>query len=108
LSATLPASRRRELLAAYAGDRAEADVVGEAAAAEAYPLLTAVASGGTVQARHPRGSARETAVRVERLADDPGVLADRLESELSDGGCVLVIRNTVRRVLETARVLRDR
>ncbi|MEU9594196.1 hypothetical protein AB0D84_31375 [Streptomyces sp. NPDC048193] len=45
---------------------------------------------------------------MERLTDDLDVLADRLESELADGGCVLVIRNTVKRVLETARALRDR
>ncbi|NEC27314.1 CRISPR-associated helicase Cas3' [Streptomyces sp. SID8111] len=108
LSATLPASRRRELLAAYAGDRAGEGDVAKAASEAAYPLLTAVAPGGTLKVRRPRASARETAVQVERLDDDPGVLADRLEGELADGGCVLVIRNTVRRVLETARALRER
>ncbi|AQS66878.1 CRISPR-associated helicase Cas3' [Streptomyces pactum] len=108
LSATLPASRRRELVAAYSG-RNEA-VAGEtgAAAADAYPLLTAVAPGGGPLVRRPQASARSSEVRVEPLADGLDVLADRLENELIDGGCVLVIRNTVRRVLETARALRDR
>ncbi|MEU0331811.1 CRISPR-associated helicase Cas3' [Streptomyces sp. NPDC006193] len=105
LSATLPASRRRELLAAYSG-RADADA--DTAAPDAYPLLTAVAPGGAPSSRRPQASARSTAVCLERLDDGLDVLSDRLESELADGGCALVIRNTVRRVLETARVLRDR
>ncbi|MFE1028328.1 CRISPR-associated helicase Cas3' [Streptomyces sp. NPDC058818] len=109
LSATLPASRRRELVAAYSGrDDAVTPGETEAAPSDAYPLLTAVAPGGVPLVRRPRVSARLSEVRVERLADGLDVLADRLERELTDGGCVLVIRNTVRRVLETARALRDR
>ncbi|MET7456275.1 CRISPR-associated helicase Cas3' [Streptomyces sp. NPDC005574] len=106
LSATLPAPRRRQLVEAYAGvsgiqaDSAPADGV--------YPLLTAVVPGGRPMVRHPAASARRTDVQVERLQDGLGVLADRLETELADGGCVLVVRNTVKRVLETARVLRER
>jgi CRISPR-associated endonuclease/helicase Cas3 len=107
LSATLPASRRRELVEAYAG-RAEAAGLEETTSSEAYPLLTAVVPGGAPVVRRPQASARSTTVQVERLADDLDVLSDRLESELADGGCVLVIRNTVKRVLETARTLRDR
>jgi CRISPR-associated endonuclease/helicase Cas3 len=106
LSATLPAGRRCQLVEAYAGaaDGQSAAVAGESA----YPLLTAVAAGGTPVVRRPAASARTTDVHLERLGDGPEVLADRLEAELVDGGCVLVVRNTVRRVLETARVLRDR
>ncbi|MFF5256945.1 CRISPR-associated helicase Cas3' [Streptomyces leeuwenhoekii] len=109
LSATLPAARRRELLQAYAGDGAGA-AAGEGVEVEAgaYPLLTAVVPGGAPVERCPQASGRATDVEVERLADDMGVLADRLEEELAGGGCVLVVRNTVKRVLETARVLRDR
>ncbi|WCN07359.1 CRISPR-associated helicase Cas3' (plasmid) [Streptomyces sp. M92] len=109
LSATLPASRRRELVAAYSR-RDEAVSLGgtQAAVPDAYPLLTAVAPGGVPMVRSPQASARSSQVRLERLADGLDVLADRLESELADGGCVLVIRNTVKRVLETARALRDR
>ncbi|WP_077801131.1 CRISPR-associated helicase/endonuclease Cas3 [Streptomyces sp. JHA26] len=112
LSATLPASRRRELVEAYSG-RTGAAASGDAAApdgtaTDAYPLLTAVCPGGVPLVRRPQASARSVQVRVERLTDDPDVLADRLESELTDGGCVLVIRNTVKRVLETARALRAR
>ncbi|MET9778494.1 CRISPR-associated helicase Cas3' [Streptomyces sp. NPDC006367] len=122
LSATLPAARRRELVEAYAG-RTEAgtsapgtsgdvpatdEIATDGIATDAYPLLTAVSPGGVPLVRRPQASARSTQVRVERLADGLDVLADRLESELADGGCVLVIRNTVKRVLETARALRDR
>ncbi|WP_158679206.1 CRISPR-associated helicase Cas3' [Streptomyces sp. Tu 6176] len=105
LSATLPASRRRELVQAYSG---RADAEPETAASDVYPLLTAVAPGGTALCRRPQASARSTAVCLERLDDGPDSLGDRLEQELADGGCALVIRNTVRRVLETARALRDR
>ncbi|WP_282701207.1 CRISPR-associated helicase Cas3' [Streptomyces sp. CC219B] len=108
LSATLPASRRRELVAAYSGRADTVVAPGAPAERDAYPLLTAVPPGGDSLVRRPQVSARSTVVKVEHLADDLDILADRLESELTDGGCVLVIRNTVGRVLETARVLRDR
>ncbi len=106
LSATLPAGRRGELVEAYAGQRE----VGAAAvrSAEGYPLVTAVdqARPAVVEVVAPSG--RRTDVRVESLGDDLAELADRLEHELVDGGCALVVRNTVGRVLETARILRDR
>ncbi|GHE24064.1 CRISPR-associated helicase/endonuclease Cas3 [Streptomyces capillispiralis] len=109
LSATLPASRRRELVEAYAGvGRSGTADLEDTTSSNAYPLLTAVVPGGVPVARRPQASARSTTVQVECLADDLGLLADRLESELADGGCVLVIRNTVKRVLETAHALRDR
>ncbi|CAL9311665.1 CRISPR-associated helicase Cas3' [Streptomyces sp. SudanB25_2051] len=111
LSATLPAARRRELVAAYAGSRDAAtsgSLLADDAASTAYPLLTAVAPGGTPLVRRPTASARSTDVQVERLADDVDLLADRLDAELTDGGCALVVRNTVKRVLETARALRAR
>ncbi len=109
LSATLPADRRRELTEAYAGK-----AIGEAAAfdavarADEYPLLTAATPGGAPVMRRPAASARGTDVELERLDDDVDLLADRLEAELADGGCALVVRNTVRRVLEAAAALRER
>ncbi|SME92277.1 CRISPR-associated helicase, Cas3 family [Streptomyces sp. Amel2xC10] len=106
LSATLPAARRLRLVEAYAGKgaaRAE-----QLDLHETYPVLTAVAPGGTAQVRCPEASGRSTTILLERLADSADLLADRLEKELEDGGCVLVVRNTVRRVLDTARVLRAR
>ncbi|MEU6404049.1 CRISPR-associated helicase Cas3' [Streptomyces sp. NPDC046985] len=106
LSATLPAARRQELAAAYAGVEAARGVE---TAADAYPLLTAVSPGReAITARPAAASGRYAEVAVERLDDDVKLLADRLEAELADGGCALVVRNTVARVLEAARVLRER
>ncbi|WP_307623985.1 CRISPR-associated helicase Cas3' [Streptomyces sp. V3I7] len=106
LSATLPAARRGELVRAYAGSDQAPEVLREGDGA--YPLLTAVVPGGPPVVRRPGLSGRSTQVVVERLDDDLQILADRLEDELVGGGCVLVVRNTVKRVLETARVLRER
>ncbi|MEC3995563.1 type I-E CRISPR-associated protein Cse1/CasA [Actinacidiphila sp. DG2A-62] len=105
LSATLPAGRRRALAEAYAGHPVpEAD-----APADAYPLLTAVSpQGRTVVAQPQAASGRRTEVRVEPLDDDVACLVDRLESELAEGGCALVVRNTVDRVQEAAERLRER
>jgi CRISPR-associated endonuclease/helicase Cas3 len=110
LSATLPATRRRQLAEAYAGESAagDADGFGTVEEAEVYPLLTAAAPGSSPALEAPSASGRSSEVRLERLEDDLGVLANRLEAELVDGGCALVVRNTVQRVLETARTLRER
>lgn len=113
LSATLPAERRRELVQAYAGmdcGMPSSAAAGFEAVAEAddYPLLTAVSPGGTPVLRRPTASARGTDVELERLKDDLDVLGGRLAEELADGGCALVVRNTVTRVLETAAALRRR
>ncbi|MFB8029459.1 MULTISPECIES: CRISPR-associated helicase Cas3' [unclassified Streptomyces] len=109
LSATLPVTRRRELVEAYAGrrkaDSRDFDPVFEAGD---YPLLTAVAPAGVPVLRRPAASGRGADVELECIDDDLAVLADRLEGELEDGGCVLVVRNTVRRVLDAAKVLRER
>jgi CRISPR-associated helicase Cas3/CRISPR-associated endonuclease Cas3-HD len=108
LSATLPPERRRELAAAYAGVAADAEQYAAVAQTDAYPLLTAVAPGCPPVQEAPGGSGRGSTLQVECLADDLDVLADRLAAELVDGGCVLVVRNTVNRVLETAKALRYR
>nr|WP_217712152.1 CRISPR-associated helicase Cas3' [Kitasatospora sp. NA04385] len=109
LSATLPAARRRELAQAYAGvgegDDGRFAAVGQA---REYPLLTAVCAGHDPLLGRPAASGRGGEVRLERLDDDLEVLADRLEAELEGGGCALVVRNTVDRVLEAAMVLRER
>ncbi|MGW1075160.1 type I-E CRISPR-associated protein Cse1/CasA [Streptomyces sp. NPDC002537] len=105
LSATLPADRRRALAAAYSGSAGAADDV----PTETYPLITAVAPGSPIlTAQPPAASGRRTEVTLERLDEDLTLLADRLETELAGGGCALVVRNTVDRVLEAADVLRER
>ncbi|MEU0977702.1 type I-E CRISPR-associated protein Cse1/CasA [Streptomyces griseus] len=107
LSATLPAHRRRELAAAYAGEETPELADALDLPDDAYPLITAVASGGLVLTARPEpASGRRTEVVLERLGDGPALLAARLDEELRDGGCALVVRNTVDRVLEAAEHLR--
>ncbi|WP_445330569.1 CRISPR-associated helicase Cas3' [Streptomyces sp. GSL17-111] len=112
LSATLPAARRRALTEGYAGTPGRGaggdECFVQVGEENAYPLLTAVSPGGPPVLRRPASSGRGTDVALEPLDDDLDVLTDRLGRELVDGGCVLVVRNTVARVLETARALRDR
>ncbi|MEU6324304.1 CRISPR-associated helicase Cas3' [Streptomyces sp. NPDC047009] len=106
LSATLPAGRRRELAEAYAGESSEARAFTPVGRAAGYPLLTAVCPGRPPLLEQPAASGRGSSVRLEGLEDDVEVLVGRLEAELTEGGCVLVVRNTVKRVLETAKALR--
>ncbi|MFI1522844.1 CRISPR-associated helicase Cas3' [Kitasatospora cineracea] len=108
LSATLPAARRRELAQAYAGAGPDDGRFAEVEQARGYPLLTAVCAGHDPVLGRPAASGRGHGVRLERLDDGLEALAERLEAELADGGCALVVRNTVDRVLETAAVLRAR
>lgn len=106
LSATLPAERRRELVEAYTGALPD-DLPGPED--DAYPLLCAAAPGtDTLTAFPSAASDRRTEVLLEPLDDDLDALADRLTAELTDGGCALVVRNTVARVLEAADLLRER
>ncbi|WP_425433434.1 CRISPR-associated helicase Cas3' [Glycomyces artemisiae] len=122
LSATLPAQRRCELVAAYEkGRNGPRPAVGRRrrpapTAAELYPELIddigypAVITAGTegpVRIRPVQPSGRVTAVEVRTLKDDPKSLIDVLQRELDGGGCALVLRNTVKRVQETAKALRD-
>lgn len=108
LSATLPARRRRELAEAYAEASADDHGFAELEDANGYPLITVVEPGTPAVARSVEPSHRRTEVHLERLGDDLVTLADRLGQELEGGGCALVVRNTVDRVLETARHLRER
>ncbi|WP_245679218.1 CRISPR-associated helicase Cas3' [Actinomadura hibisca] len=109
LSATLPAGRRRELAEAYAGRTIQPEDAQNIESATGYPLITTVERDGTAPPpQQVAPSGRRTSVHVERLDDALESLAERLEHELADGGCALVVRNTVGRVLETASFLRDR
>ncbi|MFJ5813792.1 type I-E CRISPR-associated protein Cse1/CasA [Streptomyces sp. NPDC093108] len=109
LSATLPAARRRQLAAAYAGEETVEMADALHLPDDAYPLITGVGPGGVVRTARPEpASGRRTEVTVERLDDDLPALAERLGRELRGGGCALVVRNTVDRVLEAAEHLRER
>ncbi|WP_307873191.1 CRISPR-associated helicase Cas3' [Paractinoplanes ovalisporus] len=120
LSATLPAHRRAELLAAYDTGRLgppppltwrdrgkpRIDPYEAVRADLRYPLITTSAEqrGGTTASCADSG--RSSQIRVRRLDDEPMSLTEMLREQLRHGGCALVIRNTVARVQETAEQLR--
>jgi CRISPR-associated endonuclease/helicase Cas3 len=125
LSATLPARRRKEMIQAYDRGRGVApaqprrpswrDRTGAAPPPDpyaaldgdiGYPVLTASGVDGTPVVRVAQPSGRETTVTLSRADDDLTALASLLRAQLADGGCALVIRNTVRRVQESASHLR--
>lgn len=101
LSATLPAARRAELLAAYdSGSNAEPTPVVDD---PGYPVVLATGAAP----RPVSASCGPRPVAVQRLVEDPGlddldVLVALLRDGLSEGGCAVVIRNTVARVQRTA------
>lgn len=132
LSATLPPEARAALVTAYlGGDGPPATTpasgsflarprrtTGETtiaapprrpawAADRRYPLLTAATPAGEITTRHVPGEGETTAVRLESFPDDLESLVARLRTDLSEGGSVAVIRNTVRRAQETFTALRD-
>ena len=110
LSATLPPQLRGRLVAAYlqgALARRDLDLSG-LPAATGYPnAVSACVVGG-----EPRFDTRaaepwrpSTTVEVQVLAEEPGdgpdVVVAALRAALGEGGCALVVRNTVRRAQQT-------
>ncbi|SFP52428.1 CRISPR-associated endonuclease/helicase Cas3 [Amycolatopsis arida] len=97
LSATLPAARRADLLRAYSTGRGEQ--VSEPRGGITYPAISSSADPT------PHAVPDDTPpkpVGVDRLPDDLDSLVAYLKHHLADGGCAVVVRNTVRRVQETA------
>jgi len=92
LSATLPAARRAQLLAAYDPDT-------ELAPSVAYPVVTGTHGAGQ---RAVTASPRGIEVQLAHVEDDLDTLVGLLRARLVDGGCAVVIRNTVGRVQDTA------
>ncbi|WPF66253.1 MULTISPECIES: CRISPR-associated helicase Cas3' [unclassified Corynebacterium] len=93
MSATLPVAQKGALVRAYGGEGSEGT---------AYPLLTVVDKQGTREVPVP-ARPTELHAHVELLADAP----EHLIPLVADGGCVLVVCNTIRRVQETYRLLNE-
>ncbi|MFD2079663.1 CRISPR-associated endonuclease/helicase Cas3 [Actinopolymorpha cephalotaxi] len=122
LSATLPAQRRKAMVEAYDRGRSDRPTRQRASVRRTpqpeaapdpyaaldgdigYPVLVATSGNARPVVRVTEPSSRTIQVIVDRADDDPVALAQMLRVELEDGGCALVVRNTVRRVQETARV----
>lgn len=118
LSATLPPSRRKQLVQAYRGHSKRGSfrkcVIPEAPrlaeGCPAYPLITTSAAdgGAPLNYRIVQGSARSTNVALEYLPDDDELLVSVLMELLEDGGCACVLRNTVIRAQNTYQLLKSR
>ena len=109
LSATLPVGIRRSLAEAYGSGGGHQELIAEPQDPTAYPLLTATAPGRDPISEFPSAATdRGVSITVEPLDDDLTQLCEALDDALSGGGCALVVRNTVDRVLEAAERLRDR
>jgi CRISPR-associated endonuclease/helicase Cas3 len=97
LSATLPDARRAELLRAYDTGAMVPD------GHPGYPVITAT----NLPPRTFPLPDRRVPVVIDRLDDDLDTLSAYLREHLRDGGCAVVVRNTVSRVQETAARLAD-
>lgn len=119
LSATLPSDRRRALLEAYRegrrfgvdGKPVELPELPSTLDGDiGYPVLS-WSEGAAVRTRAVEPSGRRTDVAVEILDggvdDDLDAVVALLRNTLAEGGCAAVVRNTVRRVLATARRLEE-
>ncbi len=92
LSATLPATIRRELVEAWLGEKTVTLEDHD------YPNLT-VAAGGEVKV-FPLSAPSSRLVKIERIGCEPQVIVAGLSEYLADGGCAVVICNRVRRAQE--------
>jgi CRISPR-associated endonuclease/helicase Cas3 len=93
LSATLPASRRKELVRTYSHDDNAFDET------EAYPLITIVNSSAVVSLMPPAAqSSKEIGLNLLHFRDDEvDKKADWLIERVNEGGCICWITNTVDR-----------
>ena len=110
LSATLSEARCSAMVDAYRRGLALASGERVPTVAAPEPLRTPfpclVTAGHERTKVVPTSSAgRRSTVRLERLGKD--ALLPLLEANLADGGCALVVRNTVRRAQETYEQLRE-
>lgn len=115
LTATLPPPQREALVDAYLqGALTQRDVdLSELPGREGYPSALSVSVVDGVPCFEQRASAPwrpQTRVDVELLEESidgrQELVARHLETALAEGGCALVVRNTVGRAQETCRVLR--
>ncbi|MDN6428225.1 MAG: CRISPR-associated helicase Cas3' [Acidipropionibacterium jensenii] len=105
MSATLPPSQRKELIAAYADGFTHGDAPDIPDTGDAYPLLTT--SSATVSATPIPYRDSTTHVSIRPLDDTTDVLVATIRAQLAHGGCAGVLRNTVGRAQETFSILQD-
>lgn len=72
-----------------------------------YPLISCVSGSGEPQTVAPKPSGRSNRVMVQRIMDDDETLVQLLRDRLADGGCAVVIRDTVARAQHAYDVLNE-
>lgn len=97
MSATLPQTQKTRLARAYGGELIRADIECQS---RSYPLVTTVTREGAVEKPIPPSPTQVT-VELNLIADDASTLMDLLSGELVDGGCALIICNTIQRAQNT-------
>lgn len=105
MSATLPPSQRKELVAAYSEGFSHGDPLESLDVSDAYPLITTATAITTTTPIPYRSD--PTQVSIARLNDTPSALINALRTSLVNGGCAGVIRNTVSRAQETYSQLQE-
>lgn len=101
LSATLPGERRTALVKAYRRGRAgrEDELPADIRRGIGYPVLTSYSAAGDRLEVHPTSACRmdrdlRRSIRPLVIHDESDIAAF-LDDELAEGGCAVVIRNTV-------------
>lgn len=96
MSATLPVEQKQNLARAYSQELLADPAVPDSTA---YPLITVVGADG-VQQREVASRPSDLDATVALIEDDPEQLQRELAAVTPDGGCVLVVCNTIRRAQE--------
>ena len=106
LSATLGAATRARLLLGGEYKAKKARMSPGEASALPYPALSFVEKGAIrLDGAASRGRAKTVAIQPETIIDNPLAIARRALAAAEDGARVLVVRNTVRAAVATARAL---
>ena len=101
LSATLPPARRLALLEAYRRGRGSSGVGDESVDGMiGYPAISTVSATG-VRVHEIQGEAEVPKRIIPTSIGSPREISELLDRELAEGGCAVVIRNTVREAQET-------
>ena len=106
LSATLPASQRQKLLDAFAAGSGQTPPKIEAAALDAYPLLTHLAADKLTEKVVPTRDSVKRHVVVIHFHDEASVV-EEIVKHLDRGECVCWIRNTVDDAREAAALVHE-
>ena len=107
LSATLPPARRSALLEAYRRGRGSSGAGAESVDGMiGYPAISTVSATG-VRVHEIQGEEEVPKRIIPTSLGSPREIAELLDRELAEGGCAVVIRNTVREAQETYEAVRS-